>query len=247
MRKKPTAKNNESKPPKIATHNKGKDLCCFGKVEAPVWKRSVKLSAEDINPMLEKLESSLTSKNVASKTTREIYQSISSKLKGKVISTSSRVATIVKDAMRELLVEFLTPERRVDILHDVYQARIQGRPYIILLGGDDGVDKAMDLNKITYWLGENNCRVIIAGFNKFRAEALNDLREVTHPWKSKRADSILLHLDGNYSIDDPAGLAAAAIRMAIEIKYDVILVDAVGLEENLILSLSKVKCSIPGY
>jgi len=198
------------------------------------------LTAEDIAPILEKLEITLTGKNVAAEPARKICESVASKLEGKVISTFSRVTTIVKEAMRESLVQLLTPKRRVDILRDIKQAKSEKRPYVIVFCGVNGVGKSTNLAKITFWLNENGNRVLIAAGDTFRAGAVEQLRTHTRYLNSLHANSVQLYEQGYGK--DPAGLAAAAIQIAMERQIDVVLVDTAGrMQDNepLMRSLAK--------
>ncbi len=50
--------------------------------------------------------------------------------------------------MEEALLRILTPKRSVDILRDVHQAKEQGRPYVIVFVGVNGVGKSTNLAKV---------------------------------------------------------------------------------------------------
>ncbi|VDL74184.1 unnamed protein product [Nippostrongylus brasiliensis] len=166
-----------------------------------------RISAEDVEPILETMRENL----------------IRRKLEGKVVSTFSRISSEVKEAVRESLTQLLTPKRRVDILRDVVEAKQDGRPYVIVFCGVNGVGKSTNLAKITFWLNENNHRVLIAAGDTFRAGAVEQLR--TH---TKHLNA--LHPN---SVQDSASLAAAAIGIANERGIDVVLVDTAGrMQDN---------------
>lgn len=115
-------------------------------------------------------------KNVASEPATRICESVGAKLIGKNIGTFSRVRTVVRDSMRDSLMQLLTPKRRVDILRDVMHAKSENRPYVIVFCGVNGVGKSTNLAKITFWLNENGHRVLIAAGDTFRAGAVEQLR-----------------------------------------------------------------------
>jgi signal recognition particle receptor subunit alpha len=198
------------------------------------------LTAEDIEPVMEKMKETLTGKNVASEPSTKICESVGAKLEGKVISSFSRITTIVREAIRESLIQLLTPKRRVDILRDIKQAKSEKRPYVIVFCGVNGVGKSTNLAKITFWLNENDNRVLIAAGDTFRAGAVEQLRTHTRHLNSLHANSVQLYEQGYGK--DPAGLAAAAIEIAKEREIDVVLVDTAGrMQDNepLMRSLSK--------
>ncbi|VDO75087.1 unnamed protein product [Onchocerca flexuosa] len=64
-----------------------------------------KLTAEDIKPVLDKMRETLIAKNVAAEPAEKLCQSVEVKLEGKVVGTFSRVASIVKESVREALVQ----------------------------------------------------------------------------------------------------------------------------------------------
>ena len=54
--------------------------------------------------------------------------------------------------MEEALVRILTPKRSIDILRDVHSAKEQGRPYIVVFCGVNGVGKSTNLAKVSFYL-----------------------------------------------------------------------------------------------
>lgn len=180
-------------------------------------------------------------KNVASEPAEKICQSVVSKLEGKVVNNFSRVAQEVKTAVRESLIQLLTPKHRVDILRDVVEAKRNGRPYVIVFCGVNGVGKSTNLAKITFWLTENKHRVLIAAGDTFRAGAVEQLRTHTRHLNALHPQSVHLYEQGYGK--DAAGLAAAAINIATERGFDVVLVDTAGrMQDNepLMRELAKV-------
>ncbi|KAI1731005.1 SRP54-type protein, GTPase domain-containing protein [Ditylenchus destructor] len=198
------------------------------------------LNKEDLEPVLEKMKETLIGKNVAAEPAIKICESVGSKLEGKVISTFSRVSSTVREAMRDSLVQLLTPKRRVDILRDIMEAKAQKRPYVIVFCGVNGVGKSTNLAKITFWLNENSHRVLIAAGDTFRAGAVEQLRTHTRHLNALHPQFVQLYEQGYGK--DPASLAAAAIQIADERQIDVVLVDTAGrMQDNepLMRALSK--------
>ncbi|VDN01141.1 unnamed protein product [Thelazia callipaeda] len=210
-----------------------------------------KLTTEDIKPALDKMRETLIgmlfdlsnvsqSKNVAAEPADKLCKSVEVKLEGKVVSTFSRVTSIVKESIREALVQLLTPKRRVDILRDILEAKREKRPYVIVFCGVNGVGKSTNLAKIAFWLNENGHKVLIAAADTFRAGAVEQLRTHTKHLNALHANSVQLYEQGYGK--DPAGLAATAISLAVERGTDVVLVDTAGrMQDNepLMRSLAK--------
>ncbi|KAK5984353.1 Signal recognition particle receptor subunit alpha, partial [Trichostrongylus colubriformis] len=127
--------------------------------------------------------------------------------------------------------QLLTPKRRVDILRDIVEAKREGRPYVVVFCGVNGVGKSTNLAKITFWLNENNHRVLIAAGDTFRAGAVEQLRTHTKHLNALHPNSVQLFEQGYGK--DSAGLAAAAIGIASERGIDVVLVDTAGrMQDN---------------
>jgi len=192
---------------------------------------SKKLSAEDVRPALDKMRDHLIGKNVAAERAEKLCQSVATKLEGSVIGTLSGVASTVKEAVRDSLVQILSPKHRVDILRDIIEAKSQRRPYVIVFCGVNGVGKSTNLAKITFWLNENGHRVLIAAGDTFRAGAVEQLRTHTKHLNALHPNSVQLYEQGYGK--DPAGLAAQAIAIAAERVIDVVLVDTAGrMQDN---------------
>uniref|UniRef100_A0A1I7RXX7 SRP54 domain-containing protein n=2 Tax=Bursaphelenchus xylophilus TaxID=6326 RepID=A0A1I7RXX7_BURXY len=190
-----------------------------------------KLEEKDVEPVLENLKTNLIQKNVATEPAEKICESVGAKLVGKVVSSFSRVQTIVREAMRESLVQLLTPKRRVDILRDIMHAKSENRPYVIVFCGVNGVGKSTNLAKITFWLNENGHNVLIAAGDTFRAGAVEQLRTHCKYLNNLHPESVQLYEQGYGG--DSAKLAKAAIQIAKERKIDVVLVDTAGrMQDN---------------
>ena len=59
------------------------------------------------------------------------------------------MASTVKQALQDSLVQILQPKRRVDILRDVMEAQSQRRPFVITFCGVNGVGKSTNLAKVS--------------------------------------------------------------------------------------------------
>lgn len=65
------------------------------------------------------------------------------------------VASTVKQALQDSLVQILQPKRRVDILRDVMEAQSQRRPFVITFCGVNGVGKSTNLAKVSKLLDKS--------------------------------------------------------------------------------------------
>ncbi|KAK4337683.1 hypothetical protein RND71_042170 [Anisodus tanguticus] len=111
-----------------------------------------------------------------------------------------------KAAMEEALVRILTPKRSIDILRDVHAAKEQGKPYVVVFVGVNGVGKSTNLAKEqlnSYVLMHVDFRYVI------------DMK------------SMIPIFEKGYE-KDPAIVAKEAIQEANQNGSDVVLVDTAG-------------------
>ncbi|XP_017275565.1 signal recognition particle receptor subunit alpha [Kryptolebias marmoratus] len=217
----------------------------FGMLKGLVGSKS--LSREDMEPVLEKMRDHLIAKNVAADIASQLCDSVAKKLEGKVMGTFTTVASTVKQALQDSLVQILQPKRRVDILRDVMEAQSQRRPFVITFCGVNGVGKSTNLAKISYWLMENGFSVLIAACDTFRAGAVEQLRthqrrlNSLHPSEKHGGRTMVQLYEKGYG-KDAAGIAMEAIAYARNQAFDVVLVDTAGrMQDNapLMTALAK--------
>jgi len=200
---------------------------------------SKQLSGDDIAPVIAKMQDHLIAKNVAADVAINLCKSVANKLEGKVMGTFQTVHRTVKDSLTDSLMQLLTPRRRVDIIRDVMEAKRNKRPYVMTFCGVNGVGKSTNLAKICFWLLENNCRVLVAACDTFRAGAVEQLR--THTKRLSSLYPVENQPDGKPVVElyekgygkDAAGIAMEAISYARQAKIDVVLVDTAGrMQDN---------------
>uniref|UniRef100_A0A3B4ULA0 SRP receptor subunit alpha n=1 Tax=Seriola dumerili TaxID=41447 RepID=A0A3B4ULA0_SERDU len=217
----------------------------FGMLKGLVGSKS--LTREDMESVLEKMRDHLITKNVAADIASQLCDSVAKKLEGKVMGTFTTVASTVKQALQDSLVQILQPKRRVDILRDVMEAQSQRRPFVITFCGVNGVGKSTNLAKISFWLIENGFTVLIAACDTFRAGAVEQLRthqrrlNSLHPPEQHGGRPVVQLYEKGYG-KDAAGIAMEAIAYARNQAFDVVLVDTAGrMQDNapLMTALAK--------
>ncbi|XP_062274988.1 signal recognition particle receptor subunit alpha [Scomber scombrus] len=217
----------------------------FGMLKGLVGSKS--LTRDDMESVLDKMRDHLIAKNVAAEIASQLCDSVAKKLEGKVMGTFTTVASTVKQALQDSLVQILQPKRRVDILRDVMEAQSQRRPFVITFCGVNGVGKSTNLAKISFWLIENGFTVLIAACDTFRAGAVEQLRthqrrlNSLHPQEQHGGQPVVQLYEKGYG-KDAAGIAMEAIAYARNQSFDVVLVDTAGrMQDNapLMTALAK--------
>ncbi|CAI9098812.1 OLC1v1035527C4 [Oldenlandia corymbosa var. corymbosa] len=192
------------------------------------------LDKADLEPALKALKDRLMTKNVAEEIAEKLCESVAASLEGKKLASFTRISSTVQAAMEEALVRILTPRRSIDILRDVHAAKDQGKPYVVVFVGVNGVGKSTNLAKVAYWLLQHNVRVMMAACDTFRSGAVEQLR--TH------ARRLQIPIFEKGYEKDPAVVAKEAIQEAARNGSDVVLVDTAGrMQDNepLMRALSK--------
>ncbi|KAG8373407.1 hypothetical protein BUALT_Bualt11G0021100 [Buddleja alternifolia] len=176
----------------------------------------------------------LMTKNVAEEIAEKLCESVAASLDGKRLASFTRISSTVQAAMEDALVRILTPRRSIDILRDVHNAKEQGKPYVVVFVGVNGVGKSTNLAKVAYWLLQHKINVMMAACDTFRSGAVEQLR--TH------ARRLQIPIFEKGYEKDPAIVAKEAIQEASQNGSDVVLVDTAGrMQDNepLMRALSK--------
>ncbi|GER39528.1 signal recognition particle receptor protein [Striga asiatica] len=134
--------------------------------------------------------------------------------------------------MEDAIVRILTPRCSIDILRDVHAAKEQGKPYVVVFVGVNGVGKSTNLAKVAYWLLQvaywllqHNINVMMAACDTFRSGAVEQLR--TH------AQRLQIPIFEKGYEKDAAIVAKEAIQEATRNGSDVVLVDTAGrMQDN---------------
>uniref|UniRef100_A0A8C2DZI2 SRP receptor subunit alpha n=1 Tax=Cyprinus carpio TaxID=7962 RepID=A0A8C2DZI2_CYPCA len=210
----------------------------FGMLKGLVGSKN--LTQEDMEPVLDKMKDHLIGMT-------SLLPHVVENLEEIVIWCFLAVASTVKQALQDSLVQILQPKRRVDILRDVLEARSQRKPFVITFCGVNGVGKSTNLAKISYWLIENGFTVLIAACDTFRAGAVEQLRthqrrlNSLHPPEKHGGRPAVQLFEKGYG-KDAAGIAMEAIAFARNQGFDVVLIDTAGrMQDNapLMTALAK--------
>lgn len=192
------------------------------------------LEKSDLEPALKALKDRLMTKNVAEEIAEKLCESVAASLEGKKLGSFTRISSTVQAAMEDALIRILTPRRSIDILRDVHAAKEQGKPYVVVFVGVNGVGKSTNLAKVAYWLLQHDVSVMMAACDTFRSGAVEQLR--TH------ARRLQIPIFEKGYEKDPAIVAKEAIQEASRNGSDVVLVDTAGrMQDNepLMRALSK--------
>jgi fused signal recognition particle receptor len=173
--------------------------------------------------LFDELEEILITADVGVATTSDI----SGKLKKKVREEGIRDPKIIKDLLKEQLVQLLDSDRNA--------LDIENTPAVIVILGVNGVGKTTTIGKIANILKNEGKKVIVAAGDTFRAAAIEQL-EI---WSKRAGIDIIANKEGA----DPAAVVFDALQAARSRKADVVICDTAGrlhTKKNLMEELKKI-------
>jgi len=177
----------------------------------------------------EDVEDTLLTSDLGVEATRELVDS----LRRQVTIEGARDEETVRGWLREDLL------RLVDLSMDrsIASSRVTGRPAVVMVVGVNGTGKTTTVGKLARVLVAQDKDVVLGAADTFRAAAADQLQT----W-GERVGVPTIRSDREGA--DPASVAFDAVRAAIEMEADVVLIDTAGRLHNkvgLMDELSKVK------
>jgi len=177
----------------------------------------------------EDVEDTLLTSDLGVEATRELVDL----LRTRVTIEGTRDQEVVRGWLREDLL------RLVDLSMDrsIASSRVQGRPAVVMVVGVNGTGKTTTVGKLARVLVAQDKDVVLGAADTFRAAAADQLQT----WGERvGVPTIRSDRDGA----DPASVAFDAVRAAVEMEADVVLIDTAGRLHNkvgLMDELRKVK------
>ncbi len=174
--------------------------------------------------LYEELESAL----LVSDAGVEATQCLLDALKKKVKSDKLTEAQQVKAALRQLLIEMLTPLQKPLVLG-------RHQPLVMMITGVNGAGKTTTIGKLAQHLQRHQQSVLLAAGDTFRAAA----REQLAIWGERNNVTVIAQESG-----DPAAVAFDAVQSAKARNVNVVMIDTAGrlpTQLHLMEELKKVK------
>jgi len=195
----------------------------------------VELKPENLNPLLQDFKFSLIENDVAVTVADYICDEIEKRLSGLRVSRLADRKSLIKDALKEVLLEILKPPEKIDLMEIVEKKRQSKEPCVIVFVGINGTGKTTTIAKIAHALLNKNYSVVLACSDTFRAGSIEQL--AAH---AKRLGvPMIKHQYGA----DAAAVAYDAIQYAKARGINVVLIDTAGrmqTNKNLLLEMEKI-------
>lgn len=182
--------------------------------------------------VLDNLEEVLVTSDVGVETTLRIIERIEARVSRDKYIGTEQLNIILKEEIANLLLEngleksndFVLPERE------------EGKPYVILVVGVNGVGKTTTIGKLAHQFKKKGYNVMLGAADTFRAAAIEQLEA----WAQRADVPIVTQKMGS----DPAAVAYDTVASAIAHNSDVVIIDTAGRlhnKTNLMNELVKIK------
>jgi signal recognition particle receptor subunit alpha len=183
------------------------------------------LDEKALKPILASFKDELIKKNVAYEIAEKICANLGQKLANSKGDLMTSTKSLVKAALKDSVTSILTPRNNIDLLAMALKKKEEGRPFVVVFIGVNGVGKSTNLAKVAYMFKTNGFSVLLAACDNFRSGAVEQLK--------KHAECLDVPIFERGYKDDSANIARDAIAEATQKKIDVVLVDTAGrMQDN---------------
>ncbi len=179
------------------------------------------------------LEMALLEADVAYEVVEELKARVRERLLGKKVRRGVSVEDAVMSALKEALMDVLSPSRTFDFWEFM---RTADKPVVIMFVGINGTGKTTAIAKVAHMLQKRGYSVVLSASDTFRAGAIEQITEHANRLGVK----VIKHRPGG----DPAAVAYDAIEHAKARRRDVVLIDTAGriqTNRNLMDEMKKIK------
>jgi len=197
---------------------------------------TTELNAENLRPVLSEFRMNLIENDVAVPVAERICHEMEKRLDGVQVRRLEDRKKIVKENLREVLLETMLTNDKMDLLKAVDERREKGEPFLIVFVGINGTGKTTTIAKVARFLTNKGYSVVLACSDTYRAGSIEQLEE-----HAKRLGvRMIKHKYGG----DPAAVAYDTVNHAKAHGINVVLIDTAGriqTNRNLMNELAKVK------
>jgi fused signal recognition particle receptor len=197
---------------------------------------TAELKPENLRSVLEDFKITLAENDVAFPVADKVCDELEKRLIGIQVKRLEDRRKIIEDNLRQILLEVMLTNKKIDILSKVEEKRSKKEPLVLLFVGINGTGKTTTIAKVAQFFKDKKYSVILAGSDTYRAGSIEQLEE-----HAKRLNlKMIKHQYGA----DPAAVAFDAVSHAKAHGANVVLIDTAGrmqTNQNLMSELSKVK------
>jgi fused signal recognition particle receptor len=197
---------------------------------------TTELKPENLRPLLSDFTMTLAENDVAFPVADKVCDELEKRLTGVQVKRLEDRKQIVEDNLRQVLLEVMLTDKKIDVLSMAEEKRKKNEPLILLFVGINGTGKTTTIAKVAQFFKDKKYTVVLAGSDTYRAGSIEQLEEHARRLNLR----VIKHKYGA----DPAAVAFDAISHAKAHGINVVLIDTAGrmqTNQNLMNELSKVK------
>ncbi|MGD8505420.1 MAG: signal recognition particle-docking protein FtsY [Candidatus Bathyarchaeota archaeon] len=197
---------------------------------------TTELKAEKLHPLLQDFKISLVENDVAVSVADHVCDQMEKRLDGVQVKRLEDKQEIVKKNLREVMLEILTANEKIDLLELIEKKKRTKEPLVIVFVGINGTGKTTSIAKVAKLLKKNGYSVVLACSDTYRAGSIEQLEE--------HAERLSLRMIKHTYGADPAAVAYDAINHAKAHGINAALIDTAGriqTDRNLMNELAKIK------
>ncbi len=197
---------------------------------------TTELKTESLAPILSEFKMSLAENDVAFPVADKICDELEKRLVGVQVKRLEDRKKIVDDNLRQVLLEVMLTNIKIDILKIAEEKRKKKEPFVLMFVGINGTGKTTTIAKVAQFLRDKSYSVILAAADTYRAGSIEQLEE-----HGKRLGMrVIKSIYGG----DPAAVGFDAVSHAKAHGLNIVLIDTAGrmqTNQNLMNELVKVK------
>jgi fused signal recognition particle receptor len=180
--------------------------------------------------VLDNLEEVLVSSDVGIDTTLKIIARIEERVAQDKYTGAEELDRILKEEIVALLTD-----NKEQTAEDFFIPNVNG-PYVVMVVGVNGAGKTTTIGKLATQFHKRGKKVVLGAGDTFRAAAVDQLKQ----WGERAGVPVIAHEMNT----DPASVAFDAVKKAVEMNADIVIIDTAGRlhnKVNLMNELSKIK------
>lgn len=197
---------------------------------------TTELKPENLRPLLSDFKMNLVENDVAFPVAELVCDEMEKRLDKVQVKRLEDRRKIVEKNLREVLLETMQTNTKIDLLNVIQEKRKKGEPYVMVFVGINGTGKTTTIAKVCRFLNKKGYSAVIACSDTYRAGSIEQLEE-----HAKRLGTKMIkHAYGA----DPAAVAYDTISHAKAHGINVVLIDTAGrmqTNQNLMNELEKIK------
>jgi fused signal recognition particle receptor len=138
---------------------------------------TTELKADNLNPILSDFKMSLAENDVAFPVADKICDELEKRLTGVPIKRLDDRKKLVEDNLRQVLLDVLETDNRIDLLEMIDAKRKKAEPFALMFVGINGTGKTTTIAKTAQFLREKCYSVVLARADTYRAGSIEQLEE----------------------------------------------------------------------